>query len=198
MGKRVWDAGKSECHFVMKRIGVKCFQSQFFLKRGMEKQVFHHTEKGTPQGGIISPLLANLCLDGLESCLYKNIHEKRTHKINVIRYADDFIIRGDSEEWLEAVVKPRVIQFLDSRGLKLSEDKTHITQVSNGFDFLGWNVRKYPNGKILVKPSDNSIKTLLEKTGEIIRNNRAAKTASLIMMLNPIIRGWATLNAFLI
>jgi len=122
----------------------------------IEKQVFHHTEKGTPQGGIISPLLANLCLDGLESCMYKNIHEKRSHKINVIRYADDFIITGESKEWLEEVVKPRVIQFLDSRGLTLSEEKTHITHVSKGFDFLGWNVRKYPNGKLLIKPSANT------------------------------------------
>ncbi len=71
-----------------------------WLKAGYrEKQVFHHTDKGTPQGGIISPLLANLCMDGLESCMYKNLHEKRTHKINVIRYADDFIITGDSKSF---------------------------------------------------------------------------------------------------
>ena len=163
-----------------------------WLKAGYrEKQVFHHTDKGTPQGGIISPLLANLCMDGLESCMYKNLHEKRTHKINVIRYADDFIITGDSKEWLDDVVKPRVIQFLKTRGLRLSEEKTHITHINKGFDFLGWNIRKYPNGKLLIKPSDNSIKALLEKTGDIMRNNRQAKTANLIKMLNPTIRGWA-------
>ena len=163
-----------------------------WLKAGyMEKQVFHHTENGTPQGGIISPLLANLCLDGLEACVIKNQTEKRQHKINVIRYADDFIITGDSKEWLETVVKPRVIQFLSERGLTLSEEKTHITQVTKGFDFLGWTIRKYPSGKLLIKPSDKSVKALLEKTGDIIRNNRQAKTANLIKMLNPVIRGWA-------
>ena len=163
-----------------------------WLKAGyMEKQVFHHTDKGTPQGGIASPLLANLCLDGLEACVAENISEKRKHKINVIRYADDFIITGDSKEWLEEVVKPRVIQFLASRGLRLSEEKTHITHIMKGFDFLGWNVRKYSSGKLLIKPSDKSVKALLEKTGEIIRNNRQAKTANLIKMLNPVIRGWA-------
>jgi RNA-directed DNA polymerase len=108
----------------------------------------------------------------------------------VIRYADDFIITGDSKEWLEDVVKPRVIRFLSERGLRLSEEKTHITHISEGFDFLGWNVRKYPNGKLLIKPSTKSIKTLAEKTGEIIRNNRQTKTANLLKQLNPIIRGW--------
>jgi RNA-directed DNA polymerase len=163
-----------------------------WLKAGYrEKQVFHHTEKGTPQGGIASPLLANLCLDGLEDWVVKNTAEKRKHKINVIRYADDFIITGDSKEGLEEVVTPRVIQFLEPRGLRLSEEKTHSTHITKGFDFLGWTFRKYPPGKLLTKPSDKSVAALLEKTGEIIRDNRQAKTANLIKMLNPVIRGWA-------
>jgi len=163
-----------------------------WLRAGyIEKEVFHHTKRGTPQGGIISPLLANLCLDGLETCMYKHVYEKKTHKINVIRYADDFIITGDSKEWLEEVVKPRVIQFLSERGLRLSEEKTQITHIEKGFDFLGWHFRKYPPRKLLTKPSNKSIKALLEKTGNIIRNNRQAKTANLIQMFNPVIRGWA-------
>ena len=163
-----------------------------WLKAGyIESQVFHHTEEGTPQGGIASPLLANLCLDGLEACVGMNKTEKRKHKVNVIRYADDYIITGDSKEWLEEVVKPRIVQFLASRGLTLSDEKTHITHVTKGFDFLGWNVRKYPCGKLLIKPSNKSVKTLLEKTGNIMRNNRQAKTVNLIKMLNPVIRGWA-------
>ncbi len=160
----------------------------------MEKNVYHQTENGTPQGGIASPLLANLCLDGLEDCVVKNLTERRKHKINVIRYADDFVVTGDSKEWLEEVIKPRIIEFLKIRGLWLSEEKTHITHITQGFDFLGWNVRKYPVSgkyKLLIKPSDKSIKALAEKTGEIIRNNRQAKTANLIKMLNPVIRGWA-------
>ena len=92
------------------------------------------------------------------------------------------IITGDSKEWLETGVKPRVILFLASRGLQLSEEKTHMTHINKGFDFLGWNFRKY-DGKRLTKLSDKSIKAILEKTGEIIRNNRQAKTANLILML---------------
>lgn len=83
----------------------------------------------------------------------------------MIRYADDFIITGDSKEWLEIVVKPRVIQFHIARGLRLSEEKTHITHIGKGFDFLGWNIRKYPDGKLLIKLSKKSIKALFEKTG---------------------------------
>jgi RNA-directed DNA polymerase len=168
-----------------------------WLKSGyMEKDAFHHTEKGTPQGGIASPLLANLCLDGLEACVTEKEWERRRHKINVIRYADDFIITGDSKEWLEDVVKPRVIRFLAERGLELSEEKTHITHIEKGFDFLGWHIRKYPNGKhragkLLTKPSEKSIKALAEKTGGIIRKNRQAKTANLLKQLNPVLRGWA-------
>ena len=168
-----------------------------WLKAGyMEENVYHPTENGTPQGGIISPLLANLCLDGLEECIAKNVTEKRRHKMNVIRYADDFIITGDSKEWLENEVKPRVIQHLAERGLRLSEEKTHITHINEGFDFLGWHFRKYPNGthragKLLTKPSEKSIHALAEKTGEIIRRNRQAKTANLLKKLNPMIRGWA-------
>ncbi|MCK5355482.1 MAG: group II intron reverse transcriptase/maturase, partial [Methyloprofundus sp.] len=178
--------------WLMQHVPMNKGMLQKWLKAGyIEKQAYHHTEKGTPQGGIASPLLANLCLDGLESCVYKNITEKRRHKINVIRYADDFIITGDSKEWLEDVVKPRVIQFLSIRGLRLSEEKTHITHISKGFDFLGWHIRKYPDGKLLIKPSKKSIDALLEKTGDIMRENRQAKTANLIAMLNPLIRGWA-------
>jgi RNA-directed DNA polymerase len=179
-------------NWMLKNIPTQKRTLRKWLKAGyMEKNVFHDTEKGTPQGGIASPLLANMCLDGLEACVVNNITEKRQHKVNVVRYADDFIITGDSKEWLEQVAKPRVIRFLVERGLRLSEEKTHITHVTKGFDFLGWNIRKYPNGKLLIKPSESSIKTLAEKTGEILRNNRQAKTTNLLKQLNPIIRGWA-------
>jgi RNA-directed DNA polymerase len=107
-----------------------------WLKAGyMEKNAFHHTEKGTPQGGIISPILANLCLDGLEACIANTRRERRKHKLNVVRYADDFVITGASKEHLETVVKPRVIAFLAERGLRLSEEKTRITHINEGFDF---------------------------------------------------------------
>jgi len=162
-----------------------------WLKAGyLEENAFYHTEQGTPQGGVISPILANLCLDGLASCIAKNSSEKQRHKLNVIRYADDFIITGASKEHLETVVKPRVVAFLAERGLRLSEEKTHITRIEKGFDFLGWNVRKYQD-KLLIKPAKQSVKTLAEKTGDIIRANRQATTVNLLKQLNPAIRGWA-------
>ena len=108
----------------------------------------------------------------------------------MVRYADDFIITGNSKEHLESVVKPRIIAFLAERGLRLSEKKTRITHIDEGFDFLGWHVRKY-NGKLLIKPSKQSVKALAEKTGEIFRANRQATPANLLKQLNPVIRGWA-------
>ncbi len=135
-------------------------------------------------------MLANLCLDGLEAAVCRHKTEGRKRMINVSRYADDFVSTGESKEWLENEVKPRAVRFFKERGLQLSEEKTRITRVTDGFDFLGWNFRKYPDGKLLIKPSKDSIKALLDKTGKIIRDNRQAKTENLINLLNPVIRGW--------
>jgi hypothetical protein len=108
------------------------------------------TEAGAPQGGVISPVLANMTLDGLEAMLAEKFPKaKRTGlKMNMVRYADDFIITGHSKEWLEQEVIPVVVEFLATRGLVLSPEKTRITHIDEGFDFLGWNIRKY-NGKLL-------------------------------------------------
>jgi RNA-directed DNA polymerase len=107
-----------------------------------------------------------------------------------VRYADDFIITGTSKELLEQEVKPCVEAFLAERGLRLSQEKTRITHISEGFDFLGQNVRKY-DGKLLIKPSARNVKAFLEKVRETIRVNRSAKQEALIHLLNPMIRGWA-------
>jgi RNA-directed DNA polymerase len=150
------------------------------------------TEAGTPQGGIISPILANMVLDGLEVMLAEKFHKaKRTGlKMNMVRYADDFIITGHSKEWLEQAVKPAVVEFLAVRGLTLSPEKTKITHIKEGFDFLGWNIRKY-NGRLLMKPSKANVKAHLGKIREIIKGNKSAKQANLIGLLNPVLRGWA-------
>jgi RNA-directed DNA polymerase len=108
-----------------------------------------------------------------------------------VRYADDFIITGNSNELLEREVKPCVEAFLAERGLELSQEKTKITHISEGFDFLGQNVRKY-GGKLLIKPSAKNVKAFLDKVRETIRVNRSAKQETLIELLNPMIRGWAT------
>jgi RNA-directed DNA polymerase len=166
---------------------------QKWLKAGyvVQNELFP-TETGTPQGGIISPVAANMTLDGLEAMLAEKFPKAKrpSMKMNMVRYADDFIITGNSKEWLEQEVKPAVVQFLAERGLILSPEKTKITHIRDGFDFLGWNIRKY-NGKLLTMPSKANVKAHLDKIREVIKGNKTAKQVNLIRLLNPILRGWA-------
>src|SRR3984957_8383675 len=173
---------------------------QKWLKSGyMEKHVLHETADGTPQGGIISPALANCALDGLERLLKEKFPTKKPLSsfggkfpcVNLIRYADDFVITGRTKELLEGEIKPLVEQFLQARGLELSPAKTVITHVEKGFDFLGQNVRKYPNGKLLIKPSKKNIKTFLDGIRGNIKAALGMSAADVIDWLNPKIRGWA-------
>jgi RNA-directed DNA polymerase len=144
-------------------------------------------------------VLANCALDGLERLLKEKYPTGTRLKslggkypsVNLIRYADDFVITGKSRELLEGGVKPLVEQFLKERGLELSPTKTLITQVTNGFDFLGQNVRRYPNGKLLIKPSKKNIKTFLDGIRRTIKAALGMSAADLIKELNPKIRGWA-------
>lgn len=151
-----------------------------WLKAGyIEKKVFHQTQEGTPQGGIASPVLARLVLNGLEHMLkekYPTYSSKgKKAKINVVIYADDFIVTSSSKELLEQEIKPMISNFLKERGLELSEEKTKITNVKEGFDFLGQNIRKY-KGKLLIKPSKKNIKSFLDKIQQVIKQNYQAKT----------------------
>jgi len=168
-----------------------------WLKAGLiYKGRLQATEAGTPQGGIISPTLANVTLNGLERNLEVHLRAKlgtvkaKKLKVNVVRYADDFVITGASKEVLENEVRPWVEAFLAVRGLQLSEEKTHITHIDQGFDFLGWNFRKY-SGKMLIKPSKKSVKTFYRKVAEAISGNKTAKQVDLIRLLSPMLRGWA-------
>ena len=172
---------------------------QKWLKAGyMDKHILHETTEGTPQGGIISPALSNCALDGLERLLKERFPTRRPLSslggkfpcVNLIRYADDFIITGRSKELLEGEIKPLVEQFLQKRGLELSPAKTVITHVGKGFDFLGQNVRKYPNGKLLIKPSKKNVKTFLGGIRKTIKAALGMSAADLIDWLNPKIRGW--------
>lgn len=158
------------------------------------KQLFP-TEEGTPQGGIISPTLANMALDGLQKIL-SDRYKRKTIKgeryspmVNLIRYADDFIITSENREVLETEIKPLVAEFLAERGLTLSEEKTMITNINDGFDFLGFNIRKFKN-QILTKPSKPAQKRFLAKVRTTIKSNKACKQESLIRLLNPMITGW--------
>ena len=160
-----------------------------WLKAGfMENQRLFPTLAGTPQGGIASPLLANLTLDGLEGAIRASV--TRRDKVNFIRYADDFIVTAARKETLEQRVKPLIIQFLGERGLKLSPEKTVITHISQGFNFLGQHVRKYGQ-KLLIKPTGQSVRSVLEKARQCIKACRGQSAATLIRKLNPILRGWA-------
>lgn len=159
-----------------------------WLKAGyIEKNSFHHTESGTPQGGIASPVLSNIALDGLEQAI-KSV-AKTGDKVNFVRYADDWICTANSKEILEQKVLPRVVQFLNERGLELSEEKTKITHINEGFEFLGFNLRKY-KGKLLIKPAKKGIKVFLASIRKAIRLGRADKVENLIHVLNPKIQGW--------
>ncbi len=143
---------------------------------------------------LFSPTLMNMTLDGLEKLLREkypsNTRRSRKAKVNMVRYADDMIITGSSPELLADEIKPLVEKFLRERGLELSAEKTRITHIEKGFDFLGQNVRKY-KGKLLIKPSTDSVKSLLEKVRRIIKTNKPASAGELIVKLNPIIKGWA-------
>jgi RNA-directed DNA polymerase len=163
-----------------------------WLKAGyIDQNVLYPTDAGTPQGGVISPVLANLTLDGLEAAIANQPHResKRQAKLHLIRFADDFVITGISRELLEEDIAPGVEEFLDARGLEVAPEKTRITDLEEGFDFLGQNIRKY-KGKLLITPSKQSVKELLGKVRIIIAKNPTASTADLIHQLNPLIRGW--------
>ena len=149
---------------------------------------WYPSDSGAAQGGSASPTIANLALDGIEP-LIKSL-TRREGKVHFIRYADDFIITGTSKEFLDEKVKPVLNNFLATRGLSLSDEKTRITHIEEGFDFLGFNVRKY-DGKLLIKPSKGNVKAVLEKIRNITKTRKGATAEDLIKTLNPIIRGWA-------
>ena len=174
---------------------------QQWLKAGFwENKRLFPTDMGTPQGGIISPTLANITLDGLEKELDKafgilirpdGCRKNNVHKIHLIRYADDFIVTASSKEILVDKVKPLIERFLLARGLQLSQEKTHITHISVGFNFLGQNVRMYSKNKLLIRPSKESMLSIKEKLKAIIVRHRGSNAAQLIYHLNPVITGWA-------
>src|SRR3990172_4753297 len=171
-----------------------------FLKAGyvFERQLFP-TEAGIPQGGIISPILANITLDGIENILADKYHKTKNgridshhaakYKVNFCRYPDDFIVTAKTEE-IAKEVKELIKDFLKGRGLELSDEKTIITHIDIGFDFLGWNFRKY-NGKLLIKPSKKSIDKVTEKISNIIKKGKAWTQEAIIDAINPIIIGWS-------
>ena len=162
-----------------------------WLEAGIiERESFSLTTTGTPQGGIISPVLMNLTLDGLESLLAERFPPRRGHLVKLVRFADDFAITGKTKELLEEEVRPLTAEFLNQRGLKLSESKTRITHIEEGFDFLGKHFQKH-GGKLLIKPSRQNVQAFLTGIKATFRENLHAPVERLLMELNPKIRGWA-------
>src|SRR6516164_847204 len=151
-------------------------------------------------GGVISPALANWTLDGLQRLLADHFartpKQQRMNKVHLVRYADDFLITGTSKELLRDQVRPLVAHFLKGRGLELSHEKTRITQVEEGFDFLGQHVRRYRCGKVLIKPSSSSVKTFLSKIQETIDSSGSLTAGELIQRLNQQIKGWTMYHRY--
>ena len=145
---------------------------------------FNPTEMGTPQGGVISPLLANIGLHGLE-----NYIKSTNPKLGVVRYADDFVVTARDRGSLE-IVQDQIKQWLSTRGLELSTEKTIITSMDEGFDFLGFNHRHY-DGKLLIKPSKQKVLDFCNRIGTEIKALNGVEQEVVIKKLNPILRGFA-------
>ena len=171
-------------HIPMDKIMLRKWLAAGYIEKG----VLHSSDQGTPQGGIISPTLLNLALSGMEAAIHAAT--KPGDKVNVIVYADDFVITGATQSVLDEKVKPIVEAFLSERGLTLSQEKTKTTHIDEGFDFLGMNIRKY-HDKLIIKPAKSSLKRQLDDIRRIIKLNATAKTEDLIHKLNPKIQGWA-------
>jgi RNA-directed DNA polymerase len=171
-----------------------------WLKAGyVDENVFHETDAGTPQGGVISPLLANIALHGMENAIgvkYNNRGEI-IGKRAVVRYADDFVCFCETKEDAEQV-RQILVKWLKERGLTLSEEKTRIVHLTEGFDFLGFNIRHYPapqtsrsGWKLLIKPSKESVQKVQKKLKELWFRANGTSVKMVLIKLNPVIRGWA-------
>jgi RNA-directed DNA polymerase len=168
-----------------------------WLKAGViENRRFAPTEEGTPQGGVVSPVLLNVALHGMEEAAGVRYHQAGAHAGRtvtgspvVVRYADDLIAMCHSREEAEQV-KSRLAAWLAPKGLAFNEDKTRVVTLSEGFDFLGFNVRRYRD-KLLIKPSRAALRRHRERLAAEIRALRGANVAAVLQRLNPIIRGWS-------
>jgi RNA-directed DNA polymerase len=165
---------------------------------GEARPVRHHGRHTSR--GIISPALANRALDGLQSWLEHRFSDTcRKHaesKVHLVRYADDFLITGTSRVLLHREVQPLVEHFLRQRGLELSHEKTRITHLEDGFDFLGQTVRRFDDGKVLTQPSKRSVQTFLSKIQETIDNAGSMTAGDLIRRLNQQIKGWTMYHRY--
>lgn len=183
--------------YLMRTLG--CFparkQVQGWLKAGvMERGRFAPTEEGTPQGGVVSPLLLNIVLQGMSTAIgaiEPGQRDRRKVPPILVRYADDFVVLCDTEEKANEV-KRTLAEWLRPRGLSLNEDKTRIARLSEGFDFLGFNVRKFQGGKLIIRPNREAVARAKQRIRETARRYRGANESALMHALTPFIKGWST------
>lgn len=174
---------------------------RMWLRAGfIEECRMYPTRQGTPQGGIISPLLMNMTLDGLQHCVKNSVPwyvpgTRRKAGVNVIRYADDFVVTAKERKLLTDNVLPAIESFLEERGLSLSAEKSRIVHIDEGFDFLGQHLRKY-KGKLIIKPSKEAIKGVVAKTRDIIKEHRGKAIHHMIEKLTHTLRGWANYHRY--
>ncbi len=169
--------------FILKAIGP--LPGYEFLKESLkagyvEAEIFHATESGTPQGGIVSPVMLNIALNGLQ--------QKLGPKYGYVRYADDLICTARTREQIEAIV-PVIQSWLSERGLALHPEKTRIVHVDDGFNFLGFFIKRY-EGKCLIKPQKEKVLAFLKNIRRWLSNHQYATAEMVIQHLNPILRGW--------
>jgi RNA-directed DNA polymerase len=177
---------------------AKALVKQWLKAGSIEMGQYHNTEAGVPQGGVISPLLANIALHGLAKLfdIHPAPNSKTTNRYLMTRYADDFLVfcktRQDAQEAVE-----RLHVWLAQRGLALSLEKTRITTIQEGFDFLGFTARVIPSKlnksgwKVLITPSVKSVQKLKDRLKQEWESLQGQNVATIIQRLNPIIRGWA-------
>jgi len=169
-----------------------------WLKAGVvEREWFTPTEEGTPQGGVISPVLLNVALHGMEQAAGVRYRSSGVHADRVVpdspmlvRYADDLVAMCGSREQAEQV-KERLTAWLAPRGLSFNEDKTRVVRLEEGFEFLGMHIRRYRNGKLLIKPSKAAVQRVRKRLTTEMRALRGANAQAVVARLNPVIRGWS-------
>lgn len=175
-------------------------QNQWQKAGILEKGEFAPSEAGVPQGGPISPIIANMCQDGLEKHIQEatSEHDKKwAPKVTTVRYADDFVVTGATPRLLIYRVKPAIEEFLKERGLELHSDKTVQTNVHEGFDFLGFNFKYYKTHTtqrgytLFIKPSNKSMKNIKAKVKAVVKDAGNNTPEKLIREQNPILRGWS-------
>ena len=170
--------------FILQRLGnipARGLIKQWLKAGYVEAEMFHDTADGVQQGGVISPVLANVALDGMEQLL--------GGKVGFIRYADDFVVTAPSREQIEAL-KPVIAEWLSERGLVMNEEKTKIIPVQTGFDFLGFTIKHY-RGVCLVKPAKSKVLSLLQNIRQWLKEHRQVEAGVVVRYLNTLLRGWA-------